>query len=398
MSLAIRAPGYQQATLLRSPDAETRAGPGTSGYFRIALLLAGSQAALLIATGGPRWQTGVAVALSLAACFLGAHWWRIQADAALVRSAASPAAERDHLAALCGLLVPLWVRQLNTARAEGDGEIAEVSRAFGRIVSRLHAVLSAQDRTAHAEAGDPVLATVAASSADLEALVAALGALHENNQAMAREMAAESARLQESAAEIRRIALHTRMVSMNATIEAARAGTAGKGFAVIVTDMRSLADRTAEASDRCSSHAKGLHRMVEASVGSEGAGAGDGISVGWAQALAHQVIERFRSVTEELKRSVVGMERERRDIHEEIARALVALQVQDRVSQILSHLCRDLENMQADIASGRWRSMDADQWRDRMAGGFSTPEEFQNLEGRGEAAVRRQATSEVIFF
>lgn len=65
---------------------------------------------------------------------------------------------------------------------------------------------------------------------------------------------------------IRNIAEQTNLLALNATIEAARAGEAGKGFAVVASEVKELARQTGEATDKIVDTIQGLREIVDASV------------------------------------------------------------------------------------------------------------------------------------
>src|SRR3546814_7422427 len=86
------------------------------------------------------------------------------------------------------------------------------------------------------------LAEAARSTADMGGSV-----VRETVSAMV-EIEAEAGRIADIVGLIDEIAFQTNLLALNASVEAARAGEAGRGFAVVAQEVRSLAQRSAEAS------------------------------------------------------------------------------------------------------------------------------------------------------
>lgn len=65
---------------------------------------------------------------------------------------------------------------------------------------------------------------------------------------------------------ITQIAAGTKLLALNATIEAARAGDAGKGFTVVASEVKQLAQSTASATDEISSHIGDMQKATDEAV------------------------------------------------------------------------------------------------------------------------------------
>jgi methyl-accepting chemotaxis protein/methyl-accepting chemotaxis protein-1 (serine sensor receptor) len=144
---------------------------------------------------------------------------------------------------------------------------------------------------------------VQGSNAALDEMVASMTAIRESSNKVAKIIKA-----------IDEIAFQTNILALNAAVEAARAGEAGMGFAVVAGEVRSLAQRSAQA-------AKDTAILLEESIARSQEGTG----------RVEQVAQSITSITDNVQR-VKGMVEEVRQASGQQAQGI------DQVTQTLAQM------------------------------------------------------------
>ncbi|HET7865228.1 MAG TPA: methyl-accepting chemotaxis protein [Burkholderiaceae bacterium] len=144
-------------------------------------------------------------------------------------------------------------RDVATGNAGLSGRTGEMRNAIGGVSDRAQSFSGAMDRCG--QAVEQATEHMHAMRADAQRSRKAMGGLRERMQAL-QTKSREIARVVEM---VEAVAYQTKLLSLNASVEAARAGAAGRGFAVVAQEVRALAQRSEYATGK-------IHAIITSSI------------------------------------------------------------------------------------------------------------------------------------
>jgi methyl-accepting chemotaxis protein len=256
----------------------------------------------------------------------------------------------DYLAAQARFgetVIPVWKNHIESSRSQMESAVNALSERFGNIVDKLDAALRTATQATDAIEGGGLGALFSRSETDLRAMVA----LQEATTASMEKMLAKVQGLDRFVVELKdmadgvaRIAQQTNLLALNAAIEAARAGELGRGFAVVAQEFRMLSNQSGDTGRRIAEKVGIISKAIidTCTMAHESVAAEDG-SLQTVHDTIDRVMNDFKGVTGAFQQSSDLLQTESMSIQVEVNQSLVEMQFQDRVSQIMTQLKKNMD-------------------------------------------------------
>ena len=219
------------------------------------------------------------------------------------------------------------LQQQNNEIEQAATAVNEMTAAVEEVTRNAVSTSEASNQSTHAarEGRDQVVKTVDAIQTMTHDV--------QNTSHMIEGLAAQGRDIGKVLDVIRAIAEQTNLLALNAAIEAARAGEAGRGFAVVADEVRALAHRTAQSTQE-------IEKMVA------------GIQNGTGEAVSsmQQSNQRTQSTLEMARAAGVALEQITQSIHQINERNLVIASASEEQAQVSREVDRNLVNIR-DLAT-----------------------------------------------
>lgn len=302
----------------------------------------------------------------------------------------------------------MWSGQIEMAQNHTEEATIALAQRFADISQRLEETLSSSHQGAEDQAGgNHLINLLNTAQGELDAIINSLRAALSTKETLLHEvvnLSSQTIALERMAQDVGDIAKQTNLLALNAAIEAARAGEVGRGFAVVADEVRKLSTLSGDTGKKIADTVNTVNKAIAETLQiSRQYAEQDEALVHDSSTVIGSVISRFGQTATELSENSENLRLQGIQIGQEVAEVLIALQFQDRVSQVLNHVNNDLKKLHQNIqeselqlADKHGSPVDAAQWLAELSQTYTMPE--QHAVHNGSSPKNASNNNEITFF
>jgi methyl-accepting chemotaxis protein len=291
-----------------------------------------------------------------------------------------------------------WTTHLGTAQSQLREATDQLLAGFAAILEQLDTIVSAPGQAPTAADVDQRAAMLARCEEQLRSLLQNFHRFVESREEVlgtVRELSTASGGLGQMAEDVAKLARQTNLLSINAAIEAARAGDSGRGFAVVAAEVRRLSAESGDTGRRIGERVGGFgEQMSRALQEAASHTEQDARLIRDSEATIQSVVGQVDDTVGALNRRAAELGERSALVKAQVEQLMVSFQFADRVQQIVDQVGQSIQAAMACVAQSlpAGRAPEPAEWQRLLSAGYTTDEQRS---ARSRAAP---ATTDTTFF